>query len=69
MQPGAAAQLGQLTEVVCMVAPSDFMAVGVWYEVFDQTSDETVRDLLDRARWPLGSSDVQGRTTCHHPHR
>jgi predicted phosphoribosyltransferase len=26
------------------------MAVGVWYEVFDQTSDETVRDLLDRAR-------------------
>lgn len=48
--PEAAAQLGKLTEVVCLVAPSDFMAVGVWYEVFDQTSHETVRDLLDRAR-------------------
>jgi erythromycin esterase-like protein/predicted phosphoribosyltransferase len=36
-------------EVVCLVTPRPFQAVGVWYEDFSQVSDEEVRDLLARA--------------------
>jgi predicted phosphoribosyltransferase len=36
-------------EVVCAVQPEDFYAVGVWYDDFAQTTDEEVRDLLERA--------------------
>jgi predicted phosphoribosyltransferase len=36
-------------EVVCAVTPSHFVAVGLWYDDFGQTTDEEVRDLLDRA--------------------
>jgi putative phosphoribosyl transferase len=37
-------------EIVCAVTPEPFFAVGMWYEDFSQTSDEEVRDLLERAR-------------------
>lgn len=33
-------------DVVCVLAPADFAAVGAWYERFDQTSDEEVLALL-----------------------
>lgn len=33
-------------DVVCAHTPELFLAVGVWYERFDQTSDEEVRELL-----------------------
>ena len=36
-------------EVVCARTPEPFHAVGLWYEDFDQTSDEEVQDLLARA--------------------
>jgi len=36
-------------EVVCVQTPSPFQAVGLWYERFDQTTDEEVIDLLQRA--------------------
>jgi putative phosphoribosyl transferase len=36
--------------VVIPFQPSRFMAVGVWYHDFRQTSDEEVSDLLQRAR-------------------
>ncbi len=36
-------------EVICAVTPEPFHAVGLWYEHFDQTSDEEVRELLTRA--------------------
>ena len=36
-------------DVVCATTPEPFFAVGQWYKDFDQTSDEEVRDLLDRA--------------------
>jgi predicted phosphoribosyltransferase len=39
-------------EVVCLHTPEPFVAVGLWYEEFDQTSDVEVRELLDRARRP-----------------
>ena len=35
--------------VVCATTPEPFFAVGQWYKDFAQTSDEEVRDLLDRA--------------------
>lgn len=37
-------------EVVCALTPDPFYAVGLWYRDFSQTSDEEVRDLLERAR-------------------
>jgi putative phosphoribosyl transferase len=36
-------------EVVCLLAPADFMAVGQFYADFGQTTDEEVRGLLTRA--------------------
>jgi putative phosphoribosyl transferase len=36
-------------EVVCAVTPEPFYAVGSWYEDFSQTTDEEVRELLERA--------------------
>jgi len=35
-------------EVVCVATPEPFQAVGLWYEHFDQTSDDEVIDLLRR---------------------
>jgi predicted phosphoribosyltransferase len=36
-------------EVVAVVEPSDFQAVGRWYQHFEQTTDDEVLDLLRRA--------------------
>ncbi|WP_416669894.1 phosphoribosyltransferase [Egbenema bharatensis] len=33
-------------EVVCLLTPEPFYAIGLWYEDFSQTTDETVRKLL-----------------------
>jgi putative phosphoribosyl transferase len=33
-------------EVVCAFTPEPFYAVGLWYENFEQTTDEEVRELL-----------------------
>lgn len=35
--------------IVCAMMPEPFSSVGMWYEDFSQTSDEEVRDLLERA--------------------
>ena len=35
--------------VICLMTPYDFAAVGQWYRHFDQTSDDEVRLLLERA--------------------
>jgi predicted phosphoribosyltransferase len=34
---------------VCEITPEPFYAVGLWYEDFSQTTDEEVRELLERA--------------------
>ncbi len=39
----------EVDEIVCGMTPEPFMAVGCWYEDFTQTSDDEVRDLLNRA--------------------
>jgi putative phosphoribosyl transferase len=36
-------------EVVCARQPSPFHAVGVWYDRFDQVTDNEVREILARA--------------------
>jgi putative phosphoribosyl transferase len=36
-------------DVVCVLMPDDFSAVGLWYEDFSATSDEEVRNLLGEA--------------------
>jgi predicted phosphoribosyltransferase len=37
-------------DVVCAATPEPFHAVGLWYERFDQTTDEEVRAILREAR-------------------
>jgi len=37
-------------EIICAVTPEPFLGVGQWYLDFSQTTDEEVRDLLERAR-------------------
>lgn len=37
-------------EMVCLETPEPFYAVGLWYEEFDQTSDDEVQSVLERAR-------------------
>jgi predicted phosphoribosyltransferase len=41
---------GKVDELVCLHTPRAFMAVGQWYQNFDQTTDEQVVDLLKKAR-------------------
>jgi len=36
-------------DVVAVLVPQDFYAVGLWYQDFSQTTDEEVRDLLAEA--------------------
>jgi putative phosphoribosyl transferase len=36
----------EVDEVICAYTPEPFLAVGIWYEDFGQTSDEKVQELL-----------------------
>jgi putative phosphoribosyl transferase len=45
-------------EVVCLVTPEPFYAVGGSYVDFGQTTDEEVRDLIKRAAWETFHSGV-----------
>jgi putative phosphoribosyl transferase len=36
-------------ECACIMTPEPYHAVGVWYEDFSQTTDQEVRELLDKA--------------------
>jgi putative phosphoribosyl transferase len=40
----------EVDEVVCAMTPEPFMAVGRWYADFSQTSDQEVRELLEKGR-------------------
>jgi predicted phosphoribosyltransferase len=43
-------RLGRLADKIeCPSTPEPFQAVGLWYDVFDQTSDDEVRRLLSAA--------------------
>lgn len=48
--PESVAQLERMAErVVCLHMPHDLYAIGRWYVNFDQTSDQQVVELLQRA--------------------
>lgn len=48
--PATCSQLRAIVDdVVCVITPEPLDAVGLWYEVFDQTTDDEVKDLLRRA--------------------
>lgn len=55
--PSACEEMQSLVdELVCLAQPAGFFAVGQWYRNFPQTTDEEVRNLLDRAnRVPVQS--------------
>jgi predicted phosphoribosyltransferase len=40
---------GEVDNVVCLLSPKDFMAIGAWYADFCQVSDQEVCDLLECA--------------------
>jgi predicted phosphoribosyltransferase len=44
--PASLEDLSQQAEVVCLLAPPSFSAVGAWYEHFPQVSDDEVQRLL-----------------------
>jgi putative phosphoribosyl transferase len=48
--PTCDALRAEADEVVCLVTPHNFRAVGLWYDDFAQTEDDEVRDLLRAAR-------------------
>jgi len=47
-------------DVICLDTPDQFQAVGLWYERFDQTTDEEVIDLLHRASQQVGADQRAG---------
>jgi len=40
---------GYVDEMICLHTPEPFRAVSLWYQTFEQTSDEEVIELLSRA--------------------
>ena len=46
----------QVDEVVCLMMPTIFHAIGLWYQDFTQTDDETVCRLLASAIHPFQNS-------------
>ena len=58
--PESCAELaGYVDEMICLHTPEPFRAVSLWYETFDQTSDDEVIDLLRQAREPRPAFDRQ----------
>jgi putative phosphoribosyl transferase len=48
--PSTIASLSEeVDEVVCPATPEPFFGIGLWYDVFEQMSDEEVRSLLSHA--------------------
>jgi predicted phosphoribosyltransferase len=44
----------EVDDMICLRTPEPFYAVGLWYEDFDQNTDEEVHDLLERAANRVG---------------
>ncbi|GAB6067549.1 phosphoribosyltransferase [Methylothermus subterraneus] len=57
--PDTAAKLREeVDDLVCLATPENFYAVGQWYVDFSQTSDEEVRELLEKA-WQERQNSAQ----------
>ena len=46
----------QVDELLCLDSPSDLGAIGLWYKNFDQTTDQEVVQLLEKAREERGAA-------------
>ena len=44
-------------EAICARMPEPFMAVGMWYDDFSQTTDDEVRELLANSPEPANESE------------
>lgn len=42
----------EVDEVVCLMTPEPFYAIGLWYEEFSQVTDDEVRALLQAGAAP-----------------
>jgi len=51
----------EVDEVVCVRAPQEFRAVGLWYRDFSETTDDEVRGILARAWRENGAAGDGGR--------
>ena len=56
-------------EVVCAQTPEPFNAVGLWYQIFDQTSDNEVVELLRQANARPTSGTIEPSTPGNPPAR
>lgn len=55
--PTVCKELGrEADEIVCTLTPEPMSAISMWYESFDQTTDEEVRELLAEADREIASS-------------
>jgi predicted phosphoribosyltransferase len=54
-------------EVVCPYTPEPFDAVGLWYQNFEQTTDEEVKQLIGQRHLPQprGADDTVGLVRAH----
>jgi putative phosphoribosyl transferase len=53
----------EVDELVCVIRPEPFIAVGYWYKQFSQTSDEEVRSLLEQANQGLSTTQQKLKKT------
>ena len=52
----------EVEELICLEAPSDPIAISLWYRNFKQTSDEEVIELLESARREQQQQEEERRT-------
>lgn len=46
----------EVDELICLLTPASFESVGEWYDDFEQTSDDEVRLLLEKAHKQIASA-------------
>lgn len=55
------AKLGPLVDqIVCVRTPDPFLAVGLWYEDFSETTDAEIHEILATAGSPTAAGTMQG---------
>lgn len=70
--PSCAALEGEVDELVCLMMPQPFVAVGLWYNDFTATTDDEVRELLAQAAAQVPADDplpVEAELTLTPPSR
>lgn len=53
----------EVDQMVCVITPEPFYAVGLWYQDFSETTDAEIRDLLRRAADARAHSDASRGAT------